>query len=405
MGSQIASVRALAIDDDESDLLILRRIVEDMQAPQIELRTRHDSTAVMELLEGGHVDLLLLDYDLKRETGLDVVKRVRSAGIEIPIILLTGRGDEETAVRSMQAGASDYLPKFKLNVESLSRSIKNAMDKYRMRCELDAQRVELEETVDHLRTRNTEIQSFYHTLSHELKTPLTSASEFISIVLDEIAGTLTDEQRRYLNIAQKSCGRMTASLNDILDVVRIETGKMSVELGEVSLGDCVRHVVECTSARAVAAGIVLVAKVPEGLPPAHADEGRIIQVFTNLAENSLKFTERGGQITIEVAVDQEGRLRSTVRDDGCGIEPDHIPRLFDRLYQVREKDSDTKRGMGLGLSICQELLRLHNGEIWVESRVGKGTAFHFTVPVHESLVAAAPSPSSNGKPPPSSSPA
>ena len=236
---------------------------------------------------------------------------------------------------------------------------------------------------EELKRKHEELQSFYHTVSHEIKTPLTSAREFISLMLEGLAGPINQTQNEYLGIARESCDRMRTCINDMLDVTRLETGKMSLQLQPASLGNLARRVVKVLLPAAGQKQIKLTCSVAPGLPDILMDETRIAQVITNLLNNALKFTPSGGVIRVGVglAPSPADHLELTVADTGRGIPAEHLPRIFDRLYQVQANDCSSCLGLGLGLNICQELVRLHQGSIRVESEVGRGSTFFVALPM------------------------
>jgi two-component system, cell cycle sensor histidine kinase and response regulator CckA len=241
---------------------------------------------------------------------------------------------------------------------------------------------ELRRSNDLLLRKHEELQSFYHTVSHEIKTPLTAAREFVSLVLEGLAGPVTDTGKEYLGIAQESCDQMRVCLNDLLDSTRLDTGKMSLE-AKPALLDALTESVAAMLAPAVAAKhLQLETRVEPDLPEIFMDEHRIAQVLTNLLNNAIKFTPEGGRITVSVGrcTTEGDYLKVRVSDSGCGIPGEHLERIFDRLYQVRGEDVSKGKGLGLGLHICQELVRLHGGRIWAESGVGKGSEFSFLLP-------------------------
>jgi PAS domain S-box-containing protein len=247
---------------------------------------------------------------------------------------------------------------------------------------------ELEQTNKDLLRRSQEIQNFYHTLSHELKTPLTSAREFVSLVMDGIAGPLNQTQSEYLGIAKQSCDQLRVCINDLLDTTRLETGKLALDLKSASLDSLVQRVV--TALRRVAAEkeISLMAEIQRHLPRVALDENRITQVIINLLNNAIKYTPNGGRITIRVgeALDQPELIQISISDTGRGIPKEELDHIFDRLYQVKTGDATTEQGIGLGLYLCRELVQLHGGNIWVESEPGKGSTFSFVIPKSQQIL-------------------
>jgi len=236
--------------------------------------------------------------------------------------------------------------------------------------------------------RNQEIQNFYHTLSHELKTPLTSAREFVSLVMDGMAGPVTTAQTEYLAIAKDSCDQLRVCIDDLLDTTRLETGKLALELKPVSPAPLLQRTVTALSLKAVEKGIALVIEAQPDLPLIILDEHRITQVVTNLLNNAINHTAANGKITVR-ACETPGRpewLQVSVSDTGCGIPKPEQEFIFDRLYQVKNGDATSEHGIGLGLYLCRELVQLHGGSIWVESEPGKGSTFFFALPRDQEML-------------------
>lgn len=248
------------------------------------------------------------------------------------------------------------------------------------------------QTIRQLVDRNAEIQLFYHTLSHELKTPLAAAREFVCLVRDGLAGPLNETQREYLDIARDSCDQIRRHVNDLLDATRLETGKLSIHRQPVSLAGLLERVVSVMQSEAARRQILLTSACEPDLPLVEVDGQRILQVLTNLVGNALKFTPAGGRVHLHAgrAPDRpREELLVGVQDTGPGIPADQRERIFERLQQLDPPgDATTSRsGLGLGLYICRELVKLHGGRIWVESEPGQGSHFQFTLPLHPAAAA------------------
>jgi signal transduction histidine kinase len=248
---------------------------------------------------------------------------------------------------------------------------------------IEEQRRELEDANRDLRRMNEEIRAWYRALAHELKTPLASAREFLAIQLDGINGPLTQDQSQQLTFAKEGCDQIADLIDDLFDVARLDTGRMTVNPRLASMGDMVGRVLDSMAAAAEHKGIHLKCEVEPGLPQTLVDERLITQVITNLLNNAFRFTPEGGEVvvTVRASVEGEESILVSVGDTGCGIEKDCLERVFDRLYQISSDGSLHGIGLGLGLAICRESVRLHNGEIWAESEPGKGSTFSFTIPI------------------------
>ena len=219
-----------------------------------------------------------------------------------------------------------------------------------------------------------------------MKTPLTSVREFISIVLDGLAGSLNETQQEYLGIARESCHRLHVCINDLMDTTRLETGKLTLEMKRGSLANLVEQLITVLGPVAARKHISLIHHVQANLPDFPFDEDRLMQVLVNLTNNALKFTPENGQVTITAveAPNDSGYFKMSVNDTGCGIAPAEIERIFERLYQVPNKDGGSQQGVGLGLYISRELVQSHGGKIWVESELGTGSTFCFSIPKGQS---------------------
>ena len=222
---------------------------------------------------------------------------------------------------------------------------------------------------------------FTSTVSHELRTPLAAIKEGIAIVLDGTSGPLGEDQTRFLDIAKRNVDRLARLINDILDFQKLEAGRMTFRMEEYSINEVVKEAVTAMAPLADAKGLEFILDLDDGLPRIRFDRDKIIQVLTNLINNAIKFTEKG-HITVYTKPDN-GFIRISVQDTGAGIKQEDIPRLFLQFEQI-DKGIDRKTGgTGLGLAISKEIVARHNGKIWAESDFGKGSTFHFVLPVPE----------------------
>ena len=261
-------------------------------------------------------------------------------------------------------------------------NIRDITERKRAEEQMRDMQAQLEQTNRDLMKRSEEIQYFYHTLSHELKTPLTSAREFVSIVIDGLAGELNSTQLNYLRIAKQSCTELAVYINDLLDATRLDTGKLHIELKAVSLAAIIQRAMAIMEPVAAGKKIRLSEELDTHLMDVMVDESRIMQILTNLLNNALKFTFEGGEIIVKLGEDPKSSeyVQISVTDTGCGIPKDQIDNLFHRFYQIKKGDATPEKGVGLGLYLCREMVLLHGGNIWVESALGKGSTFSFTIP-------------------------
>jgi PAS domain S-box-containing protein len=214
-------------------------------------------------------------------------------------------------------------------------------------------------------------------VAHDLRNPLNTVSMSCALLLESASGGERPMEQRQLTIMRRATERMTRLIHDLLDVKRIEQGRLAVEPRPEAMSAIVRDAIDMLRPLADAQALALESEVPDDLPKVLADPPRIQQVLSNLVGNAIKFTPRGGRITLRARL-ESSEVCLAVIDTGPGIPADQLPHVFGRFWQARRRDD---RGIGLGLSIARGIVEAHRGRIWVESRVGEGSAFYFTVPV------------------------
>jgi signal transduction histidine kinase/CheY-like chemotaxis protein len=242
---------------------------------------------------------------------------------------------------------------------------------------------------------------FISIVSHELRTPLTAIKNALDIILSGKTGALTDAMDNFINMAKRNVVRLSGIINDLLDLSKIEAGKMDFKFSTCKIEPVIEYVRNCLNEMAKEKKISLNTKIDDSFTDIYADAQRLEQVLTNLVSNAIKFTPEGGEIGIETKVvdineikynpifEEELKklsgkyLMVTVKDTGIGISQDDLAHVFDQFAQIETSLSRKVGGSGLGLPIARQLLEAHNGAIWCDSELEKGSAFHFVVPVAE----------------------
>jgi len=374
-------VKVLLVEDDEDDAVITRALLEKISVPRFEIDWAASYDAGLERMKEHHHDIGLLDYNLGSQSGIDFLREAHIDHQQTPIIMLTGQGNESLVLQALESGAIDYIPKRNISSENLQRAICHGIEKIRLQEELVAHQRQLERTNNELKQRTDEIQRFYHLLAHELKTPLTAASEFVNILLEGIPGSLNPEQTDYLHLIRGCCGHLDRNINDLYEITRLETGKLSLNQQPENLTPLVADVLHYLAPKAQAKNITLNTYLSPNLPPVMMDVQRIRQVLLNLVGNALKFTEKAGTVFVVAGEDPlcPGRVRVAIQDTGKGIPQSQLAGIFERLYQVEKDPSAASPGLGLGLFICRELVKLHEGTMSVTSTLGQGSTFSFTL--------------------------
>jgi signal transduction histidine kinase len=259
---------------------------------------------------------------------------------------------------------------------TLERSLAAAQE---ARSEAEAARRALAEQNKRLLELDRLKDEFLSLVSHELRTPLTSIRGYLDLVLDEEAGELNQEQRRFLQAVERNSGRLLRLVGDLLFVAQADAGRLSLERAKVDLAELAAHCVEGAAPAASEKSVTLVL-LADPVPALVGDRGRLAQVLDNLVSNALKFTPEGG--TVEVRTRSDGDVVTLeVEDTGIGIPVADQPRLFERFFRSSVADDQAIPGTGLGLAIVKAIVEAHSGRISIESREGKGTTFRVELPL------------------------
>jgi signal transduction histidine kinase/CheY-like chemotaxis protein len=283
------------------------------------------------------------------------------------------------------ARANAFLPADIAVLQSLADQVAVALDNARS-YEVEREALKEMREADRLKTQ------FLANMSHELRTPLNSIIGFSRVILKGIDGPITDLQNQDLTAIHNAGQHLLGLINDILDISRIDAGKMELAFEEVDMRNLIQSVASTALGLIKDKPIRLSQYIPDDLPLARADPIRARQVLLNLLSNAAKFTE-SGSIVIEAKLqtnpDNYPEIVVSVSDTGSGIPAEHFPKLFEAFSQVDASPTRRTGGTGLGLSICKRLVEMHGGRIWVDSILGKGSTFYFTLPALQPKVAPA----------------
>jgi signal transduction histidine kinase len=216
-------------------------------------------------------------------------------------------------------------------------------------------------------------------MSHELRTPLNAILGYTELLLDNIYGDVPEKIQDVLQRLEKNGRHLLSLINDVLDLSKIEAGRLTLSLNEYSMEELIQTVLTSVQALAAEKNLDLKVEVSKDLTIGKADEQRIAQVILNLVGNAIKFTDEG-EVKIEATV-SDGRFLVSVSDTGPGLAEVDQQKIFDEFQQADGSSIRKKGGTGLGLSISKKIIDMHGGRIWVESALGKGSTFRFTLPI------------------------
>jgi len=364
----------LLVEDNPGDADLVRlRLVEGRSAVRVNCVNRLSDALAS--ITNEPPALVLLDLNLPDSNGAETFRKVLRHAPAVPIVVISGRDDEALAITALHEGAQDYLVKGGFSGKQLERSLRYAMERQSLMQALEITRKEQLEFKNQLLSH----------VSHELRTPLTCIHQYVSLISDGLSGPTTPEQKDHLTIALQGVSQLQAMIRDLLEASRAESGKLRVEPRCIALGNLAAQAVAMLQPIAKKKKVRLEVEIAAGLPLIFADPDRVLEVLINLVDNAIKFTPAEGSVLVNVSLPETNReiVCVSVSDTGCGISPDVRPLIFERFYQQPgASDSVGRAGLGLGLFISKELIRMHNGKIWFASEPGAGTTFTFTLPIY-----------------------
>lgn len=396
----MSDLSILVVDDDRADRLAVKRHLGAGQSLPFDalIHEASDLPTAWKTIHDQRVDCVMLDCRVGAEDGLSLLRMLRRREERdlskpgMPVIVLTGHGDENTAVRAMKEGATDYIPKCELSQHRLASAIRAAIDIHRARWETacahsELQRVnaeleqrvaqrtlELERANASLQQRNVELDQFTSVASHDLQAPLRTLIAFAEMLPHDLGHDLPESARKNLEFMLGAARRMRSLVRDLLLLCR--SGKSELSRERVALETCADQAIQ---ALAVSIEESRAAITRDPLPEVFGDATLLTQIYQNLIDNALKFSNPGQAPQVRLTARRgNDRWILGVRDQGLGIALEHAQDLFHPFKRFHGHTAI--EGTGIGLAICRKTVERHGGRIWVESAPGAGAHFQFDLP-------------------------
>lgn len=364
-------IRILLVEDNPGDARLIKAYLDESARFPFEIHHFTRLCDMLRALSSENFDVLLMDLSLPDCQGRETFQRVKNTEKRIPLIVLTGLDDEQLGRSLVQQGAQDYLCKGQLNSVLLSRSILYSIERHRSEEDL----IQAREAA----LRAAAVKSeFLANMSHEIRTPLNAILGIPELLLET---PLNEEQRNYVATFKRAGSALLDLINGILDLSKLESAHLELSKTPFDLQHLVDSSVEMMGFAANKKGIALQAHVDAALPKHFlGDLQRLRQILLNLVGNAVKFTQSGEiEICVRGNSRQAGELLFSVRDTGIGIPEDKRETIFENFTQADSSITHRFGGTGLGLAITRRLIELMGGKIWVQSELGKGSTFFFTL--------------------------
>ena len=364
-------LRILIVDDNEVDRIAVRRFLRTSEMA-IEITEAADYQEAKEKMSNNLFDCMFIDYLLPDGDGLTLVREIRQQGLKIPLIVLTGHGDEGIAVDMMKAGASDYLSKFRLSASRLNQAMRNALRIY----EAEQEAAIAKQEKEHLAKQK---EDFIARMTHDLRTPLVSANHILQLFQEGLYGEITPEMSRVIQVIIRSNRNLLEMVSNLLEVYFHENGEKKLNFTKFKIIDLLEEVFQELAPLAREKGLELSLNAENaGEIFLTGDRLELRRVFTNLIGNAIKFTQKGDvKIHLIPATEEDAFVTIVVEDTGIGIAAEELPRIFDRLYSGSVETSTS----GLGLYLSRRITDAHGGTITVTSELERGSSFSVRLPV------------------------
>jgi signal transduction histidine kinase len=323
--------------------------------------------------------VILADYNLPQWNGMEALDLLRREGLDIPLILVSGALPDVTAVDCIKQGAADYVLKDRL--ARLPSAIRGALQEKQLREERKHAERELAQKMEELARSNRELEHFAYVASHDLQEPLRMVATYTQLFAERYHGKLDAQAEKYIQYAVDGAKRMQTLIQDLLAFSRV--GRQDTKLVPVDCNLILRQALQSLQVAIRESGAVLTYTC---LPEVMANSSQLLQVFSNLLANAIKF--RGpDKPKIHISAErQAGEFVFSVRDNGIGISPENAQDVFVIFRRLHTRTEYP--GNGIGLAICRKIVEQHGGKIWVTPREDRGATFTFTLPVTEPVPAA-----------------
>jgi signal transduction histidine kinase len=314
----------LLIEDNPGDADLVRlRLVESNSAVQVNCVPRlSDALACLDLDTPA---LVLLDLNLPDSHGAETFRRIMQKAPNVPVVILSGQDDDALANKAVHLGVQDYLVKGDVTSKQLERALRYAVERQGLLRALDITRKQ------QLEFKNR----FLSHVSHELRTPLTCIHQYVTLLLDGLAGPVAPQQMDHLKIVLKSVNQLHAMIRDLLEATRADSGTLRVESRCIDIGELIRQCVAMMRPSAAEKRVAVEVTVDPAIPLVYADPDRALEVLINLIDNAIKFTPAEGSVIVKASFVETdpSSVYLSVSDTGRGIPQDALPRVFERLYQ------------------------------------------------------------------------
>jgi len=360
-----AKATILVVDDEES---MRDSCYQVLTKNGNRVETAKDGDSGLQKIREVKPDLVLVDLKMPGLSGMELLEKIEDIDPNIVSVVITGYATIESAVEAMKRNAYDFLPK-PFTPDQLRIVTSRGLE--RRRLTLESARLQREKEIMR--------ENFVTLASHQLRSPLASAKQYLAVILAGFAGDVADKQKQMMEKASEYIDGLLQLINDWLDMSRIEAGKLVAEFEPVAIDTILSESVELMKPLAEAKDVTLETYLRDDRATVQGNRETLKQAFTNLLSNAINYNKEGGTVTVSTT-EQDNCLVVEVADTGVGISQENLSFIFDQFFRVKAKETRGITGSGLGLPIVKRIIEAHNGSIKVVSELGEGTTFSIFLP-------------------------
>jgi signal transduction histidine kinase len=357
--------KILIIDDEE---VVLDSCTQILKGGKYQIATATNGNLGLELVKESQPDLVFVDLKMPGISGIEVIEKIRELDPTIVVIVITGFATVSSAVEAMKNGAYDFLPK-PFTPDEFRLITQRGLDKRRL----------VLETISLRKEKEMLREQFAAIVSHELKAPLGAVQQNLFVLIDELSGQLTEDQKNRFERIKTNISDLINLILTWLRVLSVDVMKIRESFKPTSLLAVISKAVDSVQPHATRKDVEIISSVEEPFPLVNGDEGTLVETVVNILGNAIKYSRAGSQIVLK-AEEIENNIVISIADTGIGISKEDLPYIFNDFYTGKDGQK-IEKSSGLGLAITRRIIEAHNGSISVESELGKGSTFTIRLPV------------------------
>jgi len=329
-------------------------------------------------LENNAIDLIILDIRMPGKSGLELLPEIKDKYPETAVIMVTAVTEIETAILCMKQGAADYVTK-PFNLDDVLLAVNQSLEKRDQELISKKRQRSLEQR---LQTENEQKTGFLQSVAHEIKTPLTAIIASSELLDEEISQTNPDQKLRIISNIARSARSIDDRVSRFIDYERMQLGKLELQKQPTEIEPLIKETTSRFLPLFAQRDQSLYVDIEETLPKLHVDKGKIEEILYNLLSNANNYSHQSGSITLRAEI-KDRRVVVQVEDSAPVINDNEKDRLFEPYYRGQDAEQiDRIPGLGLGLTIAKKLVELHGGNMWIDTKTGKGNVFTFSLPIN-----------------------